>query len=93
MNSFLRTVLIILISNGIFTLLFNKLYKTNENIFSFIHKIPDSWKGKWFVRWVILVVIITIITLLVVNGLNDIIGTIIIGFFMSLADIALNKPK
>ena len=94
MNSTIKTVLIILISSGIFTFLLNELYTTNPKIFSFIDKIPEGWKGKWFIRWIVLLLLLVIIAIfIVVVGLNDTIGTIISGFFISLTDLMFSKPK
>ena len=52
MNSTVKTIFIILISGGVFTLLLNLLKKNNPEIFYFIKKIPEPWKGKWFIRWI-----------------------------------------
>ena len=94
MNSSIKSIFIILISSGIFTLLLNQLYKSNSEIFSFIHMIPERWKGKWFIRWIVLLFLMFIVSVLVViAGLNNTIGTIIIGFFISLTDLIFRKPK
>jgi hypothetical protein len=52
LNSTVKTIFIILISGGVFTLLLNLLKKNNPEIFYFIKKIPEPWKGKWFIRWI-----------------------------------------
>ena len=44
MNSTVKTIFIILISGGVFTLLLNLLKKNNPEIFYFIKKIPEPWK-------------------------------------------------
>lgn len=94
MNSTVKTIFIILISGGVFTLLLNLLKKNNPEIFYFIKKIPEPWKGKWFIRWIVLLILMLIIALLVVIvGLNDTIGTIIIGFFIALTDLIFKKPN
>lgn len=90
----MKTIFIILISSGIFTLLLNLLNKSNPEIFYFIKKIPEQWKDKWFIRWLILLILMSIVALLVVIvGLNDTIGTIIIGFSIALTDLIFKKPK
>lgn len=94
MNSLIKTIFIILISSGIFTLVLNQLYKINSDIFSFIHKIPKRWKGKWIIRWIVQLFLMFIVSVLVVNGgLNDTIGTISVGFFIALTDLVFSKPK
>ncbi len=94
MNDLMRTVLIIVVSSFIFNLIFHQLYKINRGLFSFTKKIPEKWKGNWIIRWIIMIVIMTIISVLVVMvGLNDTIGKIIIGFFISFTDLILRKPK
>lgn len=94
MNSTVKTIFIILISGGVFTLLLNLLKKNNPEIFYFIKKIPEPWKGKWFIRWIVLLILMLIIALLVVIvGLNDTIGTIIIGFFIALTDLIRRNKR
>ncbi|HZK33144.1 MAG TPA: hypothetical protein VFC60_01470 [Tissierellaceae bacterium] len=94
MNNLLKTLLIMLIASGIFALLLNLLNSSNPEIFSFIDKIPERWKGKWFIRWIVLMVLmLTIALLVVIAGLNDTVGTIIISFFIALTDLIFRKPK
>lgn len=94
MNSTVKTIFIILISSGIFTLLLNLLNKSNPEVFSFAQKIPENLKGKWFIRWIVLLILMFTVSLLVViAGLNNNIGTIIIGFFIALTDLIFMKPK
>lgn len=94
MPSTIKTIFIILISSGIFTLLFNKLDKKNAEIFSFIDKIPQRWQGKWYIRWIIILILMFIVSILVVIvGLNDTLGTISIGFFIALTDLIFRKPR
>lgn len=45
------------------------------------------------VRWAVLLVLMVIVSLLVVAGLNDTIGSIVIGFFIALTDLIFRKPK
>jgi len=94
LNSTVKTIFIILMSSGIFTLLLNLLQKGNPEVFSFAQKIPENWKGKWFIRWTVLLVLIFTVTLFVViAGLNKTIGTIIIGFLIALTNFILMNPK
>lgn len=93
MNPLLKTIIIIMISSGVFTILLNQLYKTNPKILSFIHKVPKGWKGKYFIKWTVLMFLIIIVSALLVAGLNDTIGTIIIGFCISITDLTFAKPK
>ena len=94
MNDLSKAVIIIVVSSGISTLLLNQLYKTNPEVFSFVHKIPERWKGKWHIRWMVLLSLMIIFSIIVViGGLNDTVGTIIIGILISLTDFILKKPK
>ena len=94
MNNLLKTVLIILISSGLSTLLLVQLNKTNPDLVSFIQKIPESWKGKLIVRWIVLMILAVLFSIIVVfGGLDDTIGSIIIGFFISFTDFIFKKPK
>ena len=87
-------IIIIIISSGVFTVLLNILYETNPKVLSFIHKVPKGWKGKYLIKWIVLLFLMTIVSVLVViGGMNDTIGTIIIGFFISLTDLIFGKPK
>ena len=93
-NNLLKTILIVVISSGLSTLLINQLNNTNPAIFSFIHKIPDKWKGNLLIRWVIqLILIILVSVIVVIGGLNDTVGTVFIGFLISFIDFLLRKPK
>ena len=93
-NGFLLTLLIILISSGFFTFLLNYLYREKPELFTFIHKIPKSLRGKWFVRTMVLFLIMFVISVLVVMyGLNDTLGSIIIGFFISFTDLIFIRSK
>lgn len=93
LNPFIKNTIIIVISIGIFTLLLNKLYKANPKIFFVIGKIPEGWKGKWFIRWTVLLFLISISAVLIIIGSNEIIVTIISGFFIALTDLIFSKPK
>ena len=93
-NSFLVTLLIILISSGVFTFLLNYLYREKPELFAFIQKIPKGLRGKWFVRTIVLFLIMfTVSVLVVMAGLNDTLGSIIIGFFISLTDLIFIRSK
>lgn len=88
----MKTIGIILLSSGFFTILFNKLHKIYPEIFNFIDKIPDTFKGRWSIRWMVLVFLMTIVSIIVVaSGLNDTLGKIIVGFLIALTDLAFKK--
>ena len=93
MNPLFKTVITIVISSAIFTIILNQLYKSNSKVLSFINKVPRGWKGKYFMKWIVLLSLMFIVSLFVVNlGMNDTLGTIIIGFFISLTDLIFGKP-
>lgn len=88
MNGTFKNILVILISSGVFTILFNHLYKSNPDVLSFIQKIPEKYKGKWHIRWIVLLILMFLISILVVvGGLSNTIGTIMVGFFIALTDL------
>lgn len=94
MNPLFKSIIIIVISSGIFTLLLNQIYKINPKIFSFIEKVPENWKGKWIVRWMVqLFLMIIVAVVFVYSGFNDTIGNIIIGFIIALTDLVFSKSK
>lgn len=94
MNSTVKTIFIVLISSGIFTLLLNLLKRNNPEVLFFTEKIPESWKGKCFIRWIVLLILILIVSLFVViGGLNNIVGTIIVGFFIAFTDFIFMKAN
>lgn len=94
MNPLLRTIIIILISSLVFTVLLNMLNRYKPKVFSFINKIPEGWKGKIFIKWIFLFLLMVIVSVIVViGGLNDRLGTIIIGFCISFTDFIFDKPK
>lgn len=94
MNSTLKTILIILISGGIFSFFLNLFKKRNPEFFSFTNKIPEEWKGKWVIRWTIQVAFMFMMAIIVVvAGLNDTIGSIIIGFFLALTELVFRKAN
>lgn len=93
MNPLFKTVIVIIISSAVFTIILNQLYKSNSRALSFMNKIPKGWKGKYFMKWAVLLFLMFVVSLfVVVGGLNDTIGTIIIGFFISLTDLIFGKP-
>lgn len=94
MNHTLKTIFIILISSGIFTISLTQLYKMNPRAFSFIDKVPERWKGKWFIRCTVLLFLMFILSIItVIGGMNDTIGTIIIGFLIAFTDLVFSKTK
>ena len=94
MNPLLKTVIIILTSSLVSTVLLRVLHRSNPKIFAFIHKIPEGWKGKYLIKWIVLFLLMIVISILVViAGLNNTLGTIIIGFFISFTDFIFDKPE
>ena len=75
-------------------MLFILLNNTKPKIFSFTQKIPENWKGKWFIKWIVLLVLISIVSILVVYaGLNHTLRASIIGFFIALTDLIFKQTK
>ena len=94
LNSTLKTILIVFASSTIFTLILSQLHKISPKTFSLIKRVPEKWKGKWFIRWGVLLFLIVVISIIVVvGGFNDTVGSIIVGFFISLTDFIFRKPK
>ena len=92
MNPLLKNVAIIVISSAIFTIILNGLYKSNSKLLSFVYKMPRAWKGKYLMRWMVLLSLMLLISVVVViGGLNETVGTILVGFFISLTDLIFGK--
>lgn len=89
---YIRGIIILLISSLIFDLIFIQLNKSNPQIFSLFHKIPEKWKGKWYIRWmVILALVILLTTIQVYGGINENIAYMITGFILSLSNFVFKK--
>ena len=94
MNYLLKTIFTILVSSLTFTILLRGLYKSNPKMFLFMKEIPESWRGKYFIRWIVLFILMVFVSLIVViGGLNETLGIVIIGFFISFTDLIFDKPK
>lgn len=94
MNDLLKTMSIVVLSIIATNKLLSQLYIRNPKKFPIIDKIPKIWKEKWFVKWGIILILITIISgFVTVIGLNETVGTIIIGFFISFIEFIFKNPE
>ncbi len=90
----IKSIFIILVSRVVFDFLLIQLGRINPKVLSAFHKIPEKWKGKWQVKWIAIFILIFICAIFVVGfGISDIIGTILVGFFISLCELAFKKPQ
>lgn len=93
-NFFIRTILFVLVSSFLFDFLFMGIEKVYPKFFSITDMIPEILKGKWWIKFIFLFLIMFIIaSFMLFLKLNYIIGSIIIGFFISLFELLLKKPK
>lgn len=94
LNPLLESILIIFVSSGVFGFLLNELYKIRPKLFSFTQKIPQRFKDKWFIKWVIQIFLITMVVVSITSGgFNDILGKIVIGFLFALTDLVFGNSK
>lgn len=92
-NIVLRNVLILLGSSFIFDFMFSQIRKTNPKLEELLESIPSKYKENFLIKWAFLIVIIVIMTLaMLILNLNNIVGTVIIGFSISLAELVFEKP-
>ena len=90
----MKGIIILLISTLLFDILFILLNKSNPQIFSVFNKIPQKWKGKWYIKWIFVVLLLFNLTAIqVFTGLNDLIGYMIAGFILSLCDLIFKKTQ
>lgn len=88
----LKTILIVLGSSFTFYVLLFLLNNIKPEIFYFTQNIPENWKDKWFIRWIVLLVLMSIVSILVVYaGLNHTVGATIVGFFIALTDLIFKQ--
>ena len=93
MSPLLKTIVTIIVSSTIFTIILNYLHKSNSKALSFLNKLPKGLKGKYIIKWIVLLTLMLLVSVaVVIGGLNDGVGTIIIGFFISLTDLVFGKP-
>lgn len=86
-------IIVFVISAGIFRALITVLSKNNPEIFSFVKEIPDSLKGKWYIRWGVFMVLILILSVSVVYlRLNGNASWVIAGFISAFTDFIFFKP-
>nr|WP_300001605.1 hypothetical protein [Tissierella sp.] len=90
----LKSIAILVVSATLFRIILLSLNSKNPNIFNFRKKIPDSWKGKWSVRWLALIILLFMFTIpLVYFNLNENLASVIGGFIIAFTEFILEKPK
>lgn len=90
----IRGVFIFIISAAIFRLLFTALNRSNPKLFSFIDKIPESLKGKWYIRWALFLIVVLAFAYPVLSlGFNDTAASVIIAGVYSFIEFTLENPK
>ena len=90
----LKSIAILVLSASVFRIILASLRSKNPNIFSFTKMIPDSWKGKWSIRWLVLIVFLFMFTIpLVYFNLNENLASVIGGFIIAFTEFILEKPR
>lgn len=89
----IKNIFSILIFNIIFDIIFTQLSKRKPQLFSIFDKIPKKWKGKYIYKWLALLPLLVISAIVAVFlELNYIASGIMVGFSLSLCDIAFKAP-
>lgn len=89
----IKEIFSILIFNIVFDIIFTQLSKIKPQLFLIFEKIPKKWKEKYIYKWLVLLPLLVICaTIMVFLQLNYIASGIIVGFVLSLCDIAFRQP-
>lgn len=87
-------IIILVVSRIIFDILLQMLNNSNPQNFSFIHKIPESWKGKWYIKWTFIIALLLIVAIIqVYAGLNELVGYLIAGLILSFFELIFKKTE
>ena len=91
---YFKGIIALVISRLLFDIVFIQLRKSNPQILSIFDKVPERWKGKWYIEWAFILVLILILSILqVYAGLNDIVGYGIAGFILGISSLIFKKPE
>ena len=91
---FIKGIVILIICRAAFDLLFVLLNKIIPKILSPLQNIPEKWKGSWIIKRIAIFISILICTIFFSYfELSYIISYIIIGFSISLLELAFKKPS
>ena len=87
-------IIIFVVSSATFRLGIAALSRSNPEIFSFVDKIPDSLKGKWYIRWGTFIALVFILSIIVVGfNFSGNLSWIIAGFISAFTDFIFFKPN
>lgn len=90
----LKSIAILVLSAAVFRVILVSLRSKNPSMFSFVKKIPASWKGKWSVRWLLLILLLFMFTVpMVYFNINENISSVIGGFIIAFTEFILEKPR
>ncbi|NLY45835.1 MAG: hypothetical protein GX053_07595 [Tissierella sp.] len=89
-----KGIIILLISTVLFDILFIQLKNSNPQALSIFDKIPERWKGKWYIKWTFIILLLLVLSSIqVLVKLNDLVGYTMAGFILSVCNLALKKPE
>lgn len=87
-------IIILIVSRILFDIFLQVLNDSNPQLFSFINKIPESWKGKWYIKWAFIITLLVIVAITQVYvGLNELVGYLIAGLILSFFELLFKKPE
>lgn len=90
----IRNIVSFVIFKGIFDIILSQLLKIKPQLFSPLYKITKKWRGKQIYKWtVFLIILIPCGIISVYLNLNYILDGIIVGFILTIFDIAFRGPK
>ncbi len=91
---YFKGIIALVISRLLFDIIFMQLRKSNPEILSIFDKVPERWKGKWYIEWAFILVLILVLSILeVYAGLNIIVGYVIAGFILGISSLIFKKPE
>lgn len=88
----IKHIISIFIFHIIFDIIFFQLRKSNSKIFLLFNIIPEKWKGRYIYKWLVLFPLLVVCSIITVFlRLNYVVFGFMIGFILSLCDIAFKK--
>lgn len=90
----IKYIVSFVVFRGIFDIILSQLLKVKPQFFSPFYKVTKKWRGKQIYRWVaFLIILIPCAVISVYLDLNYILDGIIVGFILTIFDIAFRGPK
>lgn len=90
----IKEIISIIIFRGIFDIILSYLLKGKPELFSSLYKITGKWRGEQMYKWIsIFIILIPFAMISVYLDWNYIFEGIIVGFILTICDIAFREPK